>query len=504
MKRPEYVYEIVRVYRKAIDEVLSKQKAVIHEDDRTGILKLFNRTMTTGHLFHQTGYDLMNPVRPNHMGIELGKVLKTSKGKITIELSHDLHQNDGIRILSSFGDMGLLAGRIVLNGRLVNGAKAHDIIELETSLPVTCRKNDQVVLTTDKLQCEIIGQKIQIERRFSVDLYFHAEIGKKAQLTISDGVHCVSVESEELVQRAQKQPVTEDKIMTQLSKLNDSIYVMNHFELSGDSDLFLSLKTLNQMRRDAVCKLNEERLKFTRFKTGKYEASFKKIHLVSGIISDISVADQLEGVKGSLVVSSNMKHEDVYVKGYRADELSKPVVSNIVLHTQIGTMNAEKGDQIWICDASLNATNSYALEFLIKQGADAVVASLEADDDAIDAMIDAFERRNGFVPQVGKMMYGRREMMIMKACLINAALGNGKKTNCSLCRDRRFALVNEKGQLLPVSQDGRCHPIIYDSSVLKEKSVSDKISLMILRFTDESSKQCKEILKYYENIFRRI
>ena len=119
-------------------------------------------------------------------------------------------------------------------------------------------------------------------------------------------------------------------------------------------------------------------------------------------------------------------------------------------------------------------------------------------------MIDAFERRNGFVPQVGKMMYGRREMMIMKACLINAALGNGKKTNCSLCKDRRFALVNEKGQLLPVSQDGRCHPIIYDSSVLKEKSVSDKILLMILRFTDESSKQCKEILKYYENIFRRI
>jgi len=501
MKRPEYVAEVVRVYRKAIDSVLNQKKPQVDENDQMSLMKLFNRKTTAGHLFHEKGYNLLNPLRPNHMGIPLGKVVKTAKGKITIELSHDLHQNDGIRILSAKGDMGLLAGRIVLHGRLVNAAKANDIIEIETSLPITCRKYDQVVLTTDRLQCESITARLQHERQFPVDMIFHAVIGEKAQLIINDGNHRVSVSSEETVQQALKQPVTEEKIYAQLSKLNETIYYLNRFEKTGDDNLFISLKTINEMRRNAIQLLNERRLEFTRTQMNYPDSSMKNIQRLPEVIYDISNESQLSVFEDDTMISSKLKHDQVSVKGLRVDEHSQVLSGSLVMHTQISTLNASKENQIWVCDASLNVTNSYAIEFLMEQGADGIVASLEANDEAISQMISGFEQRHGFTPQVGKMMYGKRELMIMKGCLVNAALGNGQKTKCSLCRCNRYALVNEKGDVFPLSQDGFCHPIVYDSQTLKETEFSDKISFRILRFTDESAKECKEIKKYYENIF---
>ena len=503
MKRPEYVAEIVRVYRKAIDDYFEKKCAVVSDEDKQSILKLFNRNMTTGHLFKQTGYDLMNPVRPNHMGIPLGRVTKVSKGRIQIQLIHDLNQNDGVRILSKPEDMGLLAGKIVQHGRLVNSAKAADIIELETSLKITCRKDDEVVLTTDRLQCEAIERRIQNERQFPVSLYFNAVIDQPASLVMSDGVHTVSVVSDEIVQRAQKAPVSEEKIRTQLSKLNDSIYYMDTFEKSGDDDIFMSLKTLNQMRRDAVEALNEARLGFTRMKMNYPESSFKEIQNVSGLLYEISHVSQKDAfIESDQIFSTTVKYDGIHTKGYRVDENSSVLSGDVVMHTQIGSLNQTKGNQIWIADASLNVTNSYAIEFLMQQGMDGCVASLEADDSAIEAMCDAFVQRHGFMPQIGKVAYGRRELMIMKACLINAALGNGMKTNCALCKVNRYALVSEKGQSYPISQDGQCHPIIYESEILKDTEKSDKICFNTVRFTNETTEECKEIKKCYEKVFR--
>ena len=316
-------------------------------------------------------------------------------------------------------------------------------------------------------------------------------------------MHTVSILSEEIVQRAQKAPVSEDKIRTQLSKLNDSIYIMDTFEKSGDDDIFMSLKTLNQMRRDAVEALNEARLVFTRTKQNYPESSFSDIHPVSGLMYEIHHDDQKEALDVSdCVFSANIKADGIHTKGYRVDENSSILSGDIVMHTQIGSLNQVKDNQIWLADASLNVTNSYAIEFLMQQGIDGCVASLEADDNAIEAMCNAFEQRHGFMPQIGKVVYGRRELMIMKACLINAALGNGLKTNCALCKTNQYALVSEKGLVYPMSQDGQCHPIVYESELLKDTVKNDKISYSIVRFTNETAKECKEIKKVYEKFFR--
>ena len=48
-------------------------------------------------MYGACGKELMNSKTCNHQGIEIGRVVKVNKNKICIQLSQDLHQNDGIR-----------------------------------------------------------------------------------------------------------------------------------------------------------------------------------------------------------------------------------------------------------------------------------------------------------------------------------------------------------------------------------------------------------------------
>ena len=78
MKRPEYVGAVVRAYREKIDAVLAGMRPASEEGEQIRLKKLFNRGFTTGYLFHQSGPALMNPLRPNHVGIRIGTVLSLS------------------------------------------------------------------------------------------------------------------------------------------------------------------------------------------------------------------------------------------------------------------------------------------------------------------------------------------------------------------------------------------------------------------------------------------
>ena len=62
---------------------------------------LYNRGFTVGHLFEATEEEIMNTDTPNHIGLEIGRVIAVTKEKIKIKLSKVLNQQDGIRFLQS-------------------------------------------------------------------------------------------------------------------------------------------------------------------------------------------------------------------------------------------------------------------------------------------------------------------------------------------------------------------------------------------------------------------
>ena len=72
----------------------------------------------------------MNPIRPNHMGVEVGKIIGLKKDKMRVKLSRDLDQGDGVRILGD-EDEGFRVNKIYKDGLLVNHGDAGSIIELD-------------------------------------------------------------------------------------------------------------------------------------------------------------------------------------------------------------------------------------------------------------------------------------------------------------------------------------------------------------------------------------
>ena len=90
MKSPEYVGYVTRLYRKLIDNYYNKEEMIITDEERENLKLLFNREFTTGYLFNNS--NIMNIKTPNHLGIEIGKVIRVDKDKVHIKLTKTLNQ----------------------------------------------------------------------------------------------------------------------------------------------------------------------------------------------------------------------------------------------------------------------------------------------------------------------------------------------------------------------------------------------------------------------------
>lgn len=135
MKKPEYVAQVVSMYRAAIDAWKQKRQLPLDAQKEWDLRKLFNRGFTKGHAFHASGRAMMNPIRPNHQGVVLGEVIAVSDRRITIRLSEDLHQGDGIRILGKEEDAGCIVNRLYKDGKLVAHAKKGEVVAIDRKIP---------------------------------------------------------------------------------------------------------------------------------------------------------------------------------------------------------------------------------------------------------------------------------------------------------------------------------------------------------------------------------
>lgn len=507
MKRPEYVGEVVRVWRHAIDTYMETKQYKLNKNDENSLKKLFHRGFTAGHVFSSNTKDLMNPIRPNHQGIKLGYVEKMLKGKVAIRLIHDLHQGDGIRILSKISDDGLSTNFIEKDGLLVSEAKKGDLVLLNNPSKLRFYINDPVMLTTDRFQCEAIQKEIGTSiRKVGLDACFVAKINEKASFSLDDGIHHVCVESDELCMPAMKQPVTKEKIADQLCKISDTPYQYNQLSINIDDNLFMGLKTINELRRKAIELLNDARWKITR-KTVEWERPIYNPLPLNSFVAMVKNKNQASCFNSMSDIycayKSVYRQPGIYPISLRVDEQSTQYIDEQLIVTQVGVLNQRKHG-IWLAGASLNATNSYALRFLHNHGIDGVEASLEADDSQIEAMIQGYEERYGIKPQVGKRVYGRRELMIIKGCVLNGLLLDGTKTNCMLCQKKNYALVNEKGKRFLFDRDDVCHSLLMEEDPFESYTKPNGISFCSVNLTFENKKEIEGVIRNVQKLDERI
>ena len=402
MKSREYVYMVVKLYRDTIDNYYKTGKVIVNEDDLLKLKKIFNREYTKGFLFNIKNNELINSYRPNHMGVNVGKVLNYKNGYATILLTDHVSIGSGLRVLSKNNkDVGILVNEFYKKDKLVKDAYKNDIISIKVHDKVY--KDDIVVITNDKSISNDIEEYIKNnKRKVLISGKVSCKLGNII-LEVSDGVNKVVVSSNNVFKSINKSTTKED-ISIKLNKLLNTVYKFNSLDINIDSNLFIPLKEINGLKNDMVMLLNNKRLYKINYVKSKYYIDlpdFKKEELITCYTNNINNLD--------------MKYDIVYTDNNCLPRvIDKYENYNNVMIGELGGFN--KCSNV-TTDVSFNVVNSYAVAFLHNMGSSCVTLSYEMTDSDIENLVNSYINRYNKRPNLELIVYGYPVIMCSKYSL---------------------------------------------------------------------------------------
>lgn len=421
MKSSSYVYTVVKLYRLAIDSYYKNNNIYIDEKELYNLKKIFNREFTKGFLFDEENNKVINMKRPNHQGVEIGKVINYKNNVATIKLNDEININDGLRIVGK-KDIGVNVNNFYINSKLVKTAKKGDIITIKVNDKV--EKDDKVLLTLDsKLNEEINNIISSNQRKVLVKAKFIAKEDKQITFELTDFINKVVVISENKVTKALNKPITKEEIKEKLNKIKDTVYKYESLDIEIDDNIFIPLNIINDLKRKAFEELNNKRLYKIPYKRCEYKRnvkSYPKEKLLNILIFKDENIDSLKKKYDYIYSSNNIDNTilllprviDKYKENYNKD----------VLVGDIGYFNKHK---VCITDTSFNVVNSYTVAFLHSLGAKRVTLSYELTKKQIEILINAYEERYKAHPNLELVVKGYEEVMISKFSL-NKYFNNDK------------------------------------------------------------------------------
>ena len=402
MKSKEYVYMVVKLYRDTIDNYYKTGKVIVNEEYLLKLKKIFNREYTKGFLFNINNNELINSYRPNHMGVNVGKVLNYKNGYATILLTDHVSIGSGLRVLSKNNkDVGILVNEFYKNNKLVKDAYKDDIISIKVHDKVF--KNDIVVITNDKSISNDIEDYVKNNKR---KVLISGKVSCKLgiiTLEVSDGINKVVVSSNNVFKSINKSTTKED-ISVKLNKLVNTVYKFNSLDINIDSNLFIPLKEINGLKNNMVVLLNDKRLYKINYVKSKYYIDlpdFKKEELITCYTNNINNLDK--------------KYDIVYTdKNCLPRVVDKYENYNNVMIGELGGFN--KCSNV-TTDVSFNVVNSYAVAFLHSMGASCVTLSYEMTDTDIENLVNSYINRYNKRPNLELIVYGYPVIMCSKYSL---------------------------------------------------------------------------------------
>lgn len=412
-KRSEYVYLVVSIYRKVIDEYYKTGKLNIDDEDIIELKKMFNRYFTKGFILNEENSNIVNQKRPNHMGIEVGYVIESNLKYIKIKLSKKVCVNDGLRILDK-EDKGLVINKMYINNKEVLSASKGDIISIKYDKKVSI--NSKVILTTDNNKIKEIENILKKDsRKVLVDINVSAKLNEKLKISITDGVNVLCTHSSFLIEKANKVSTSKEMIIKQISKLGDTIYKLRNINVEIDDNIFINIKDINILRRKLTYLLNEKRLYKIPFKEKDYS---------------ICVSDFENKKLKSIVIRSKEEYEkykDKYDIFYVTEKslvfndkcilIISRVINNYIDYNKevlIGEVGSIIKYDKWNANFSFNVVNSYTVAFLHSLKARRVTLSSELNVNQIKNIIDSYYNRFKKYPNIEVINDGYMESMICK------------------------------------------------------------------------------------------
>lgn len=462
MKSPLYVGFITNFYRHLIDK-----KEFNLEDENNKLKTIFNREFTLGRMFNENDRDLMNISSPNHVGLDIGKVVDIKKNKIKIKLNDGfvLNQYDAIRFKNS--NKGFVVNYLYdKNDRLINSSS--DICYVDNK--VDLQDMDIVSKTQDYLlEQEYLNREGL--RKIPISIKVKANISKELFVEIGDGINTVSMKGNE-IQKSINSPISKDDILKQLTKLGNTPFICSDYSIENDDNIFIQIKELNEIRRELISKLIETR---QNNKTEFIEKDFnfnKKDIDNDNIKRSFFVRNRNQLDKVLLYDNTRIYVDDLDLYNEYKNMCSNlyymiprevfSIEDRLVENSLVSDYKDYNGYNV-IGNYTLNVFNIYTYYFLNKIGVKNVCLSVELSEDEVLEFVVLYEKNIGKA-NFEILGYGRVENMIIKGNILDLAADKYD-----------YCLLDTRNRKFPVYYDGiNTHILNYelrntDISKLKDK-----------------------------------
>ena len=514
LKTPEYVANIVRHYRRAIDEACAGGRAAFSPRDVEAMELSFSRGFSPGWLLGCEHKRLVPATSSAKRGVRLGTVVSSGRGRVTIDLVATLKRGDGVAFdPAGGGDDAAQGGRVyevfergvsvtgtVERGR-VDLAFGHGAIDLTTILPgQTVWKTDDPVLTA-RLRESFRAPVDALHRRQPVDLKVSVAEGEplRVEATLVEAAErasTVTVTSDQAAEPARRHPLTAEVLRDQLGRLGGTPFELRGLDAHVGGAPMLPLSVIGKLRRELVERLSAAAIRVVprEIRADAFAdairadepvwrglgpaAAVPVLHLlcrslgqIEGAIAagvgeiDADFADirhyrdairLVHGAGGTIRTATPRIHKPGENGIFELMHKQQP---DAVLARNFAAIAFFHGRGMATdADFSLNVTNRLSAAFFRAHGARRVVPSYDLDRDQLTELVAA-------VPAVvlEPVIHQRMPLFHMEHCVFCAVLSPGTdKTNCGRpCDDHAVKLRDRVGVEHPLTADVGCRNTLF-------------------------------------------
>jgi U32 family peptidase len=265
LKSPEYVANITRIYRNALDRVGGEWR--ISGEDRYGMEMAFSRGLHTGWFRGTNNQQLVHGRFGKKRGVLLGEVSRIKGESVWISLQGPLKPGDGVVFDAGHPEEREEGGRIYEVRRPKAAGRSGQLAELRFGRGdvdfARLHIGDKVWKTSDpeldrRLRQSYEGDKPRYQRPISIEV--HGLAGQPLTVIARDELgHMVRLASAMPLARAETRPFTTDRLREQLGRLGGTPFKLGKVKNSLEGEVLLPVSELNRLRREVVRDLEAQR-----------------------------------------------------------------------------------------------------------------------------------------------------------------------------------------------------------------------------------------------------
>jgi putative protease len=557
LKSPEYVANVVSKYRKAIDRYFDGNWSPTSKEDIRELQQSFSRGFTHGFLEGTNNKKLVDGTFPKSRGVYMGTVEQILRDGVVCRIHAPLKRGDGIVFDAGDPTKKEEGGRVYdlrRKGVKLEGEAGEgwiiDIVPGRNDVDLRrLHVGDRIWKTNDPALDKALRQSYETEkpyRVFPVHVKVEGRVGEPLATWWTDVQKNVTVrvDSELLLETAQKRPMDAALLEEQFGRLGGTVFQLEALESQLEGDVIVPMRELNSIRRQAVELLAGERPKppvYVKRAVEVYGDASRRGAAVRGEAELTALCRSLPQVQAALEAGVRSIYADFeFIKQFPAAvDAVRAAGASITLATPRIHMPGENGyhanilrlepdavlvrntgalyyylkrrieqpDAVHprlIGDFSLNIANHRAVELFLEAGCDKVTPSYDLN---IQQMVDLLERSDTSRMEV--VIHQHLPMFHTEHCVYCTFMSEGTDyTNCGRpCEEHRASLQDRIGMSHPVRVDEGCRNTVYNAVEQSGAEYLNNfrelgVNSFRVEFLEETPEQVAEVISLYTRALR--